>query len=1126
MAVTQGLIRRISGPLVIAEGMKGSRVYEVVEVGDERLIGEVIGVEGDRAIIQVYEDTTGLKVGEPVYGTGHPLAAELGPGLIGSIFDGIQRPLPILEELTGIFIKRGVKVAPLPREKKWFFKPVIRKGAKVGPGDILGVVEETSIFQHKIMVPPGIHGVVESIVPEGEYTITDTIAVINGKEISMLQKWPVRRPRPYKEKLEPEEPLITGQRVIDFLFPLAKGGKAAIPGGFGTGKCILPGTPVLLGDWSIKTIDEIFRDVKGGDPDPSAKEEIVRVKNKEIYVYAFDGRRFRRAKVTHIYRGYTEKIVRVKTASGRILEVTPVHKLPVYSPRGYVKFIEAYLLKPGDYLVIPRLLPSNVFETKLPIEELAVYDDLTSRDEEVNEKVRKLLKRLSNKELIKISRETGLAISTLKAIGYKKTPINLKLMIYLRKNYVLDIDFPRHLGVVRSRKTVKIPKRLTRELAELLGLILSDGSVIGKKLLFFNNDEVLRKRFSELVYRVFGVKGKEKYCNTVYCVEVDSIIISRYLRILGIPENKKSRNASIPECILKAPRELVASFLKGYYLGDGTFYGNTIEFVSASRKIIHGLAYLLSKLGILYSVNFERSRLQITGLPELKKFYYTILNGIRGVGKVEKLREYINSVKENRLIRDVAPLSSSLLKLLYKIVSKRIFEKYGVHIGNYVYRKENTTRYGLAKLMTVTNIFSNHAARANITYQVVSRLKNILSMLKYVAFDKIEEVEIIPKKTIVYDLTVEDYHNFVGGYVPVIYHNTVTLQTLTKWSYVDAAIYVGCGERGNEMADALHSFRELVDPRTGKLLVERSVFIANTSNMPVAARETSVFLGVTIGEYFRDMGYHVLVVADSTSRWAEAMREISGRLEELPGEEGYPAYLGSRLASFYERSGHVIALGRPERRGSLTIMGAVSPPGADFSEPVTQATIRIIRALYALDVNLAYRRHYPAINWLSGYSLYIDNVESWWHKEVDPEWRKLREEALSILQKEAELEELVRLVGAEALPEEDKLVLEVARMIREDFLQQNAFHEIDAYCSPKKAALMMRAILLFYHNGLNAVRKGVTIEKIRTLSSRVKIARMKEIPNTGFEERFKELFDLINKEFDSLVKEVEVIGSL
>jgi len=399
-------------------------------------------------------------------------------------------------------------------------------------------------------------------------------------------------------------------------------------------------------------------------------------------------------------------------------------------------------------------------------------------------------------------------------------------------------------------------------------------------------------------------------------------------------------------------------------------------------------------------------------------------------------------------------------------------------------------------------------------------------MLTYVAFDKIEEVEIIPKKTIVYDLTVEGYHNFVGGYVPVIYHNTVTLQTLTKWSYVDAAIYVGCGERGNEMADALHSFRELVDPRTGKLLVERSVFIANTSNMPVAARETSVFLGVTIGEYFRDMGYHVLVVADSTSRWAEAMREISGRLEELPGEEGYPAYLGSRLASFYERSGHVIALGRPERRGSLTIMGAVSPPGADFSEPVTQATIRIIRALYALDVNLAYRRHYPAINWLSSYSLYIDNVESWWHKEVDPEWRKLREEALSILQKEAELEELVRLVGAEALPEEDKLVLEVARMIREDFLQQNAFHEIDAYCPPKKAALMMRAILLFYHNGLNAVRKGVTIEKIRTLSSRVKIARMKEIPNTGFEERFKELFDLINKEFDSLVKEVEVIGSL
>ncbi len=577
-----GLVYRISGPLVIAENMRGSKVYEVVEVGSDRLIGEIIGVEGDKAIIQVYEDTTGLRVGDPVYGTGYPLAAELGPGLISSIYDGIQRPLPVLEELVGFFVERGVKAAPLPREKKWHFIPTVKPGDKLGGGDIIGYVDETETVRHYIMVPPGIHGELKEIAPDGDYTITETVAVIDNHEIPMLQKWPVRKPRPYKEKLEPREPLITGQRVIDFFFPLAKGGKAAIPGGFGTGK-------------------------------------------------------------------------------------------------------------------------------------------------------------------------------------------------------------------------------------------------------------------------------------------------------------------------------------------------------------------------------------------------------------------------------------------------------------------------------------------------------------------------------------------------------TVTLQQLTKWSQVDIAIYVGCGERGNEMADALHSFRKLVDPRTGKPLVERSVFIANTSNMPVAARETSIFLGATIGEYFRDMGYHVLMVADSTSRWAEAMREISGRLEELPGEEGYPAYLGSRLASFYERSGHVKTIGKPERSGSLTIMGAVSPPGADFSEPVTQATLRIVRALYALDVNLAYRRHYPAINWLISYSLYVENVTEWWHKEIDKEWRSLRDRALAILQKEAELEELVRLVGAEALPEEDKLTLEVARMIREDFLQQNAFHEIDTYCPPGKAVLMMKAILLFYDMGLRALRQGITVDRMRELHSRVSIARMKEIPNKGYEPYFEKLFNEIRSDFEKLL---------
>jgi len=582
-----GRIWRISGPLVIAEGMRGAQVYEVVEVGEEALIGEIIGLEGDRAIIQVYEDTGGLTVGEKVVGTGKPLVAELGPGIVGTVYDGLQRPLSELEVLVGPFVRRGVRAHPLPRDKKWHFTPTIKPGEKVSGGDIIGVVSETPLIEHKVMVPPDVRGVVKEVIPEGDYTIEETIAVVecNGEkyELKMYHKWPVRRPRPSRKKLDPEEPLITGTRVIDYMFPLAKGGKAAIPGGFGTGK-------------------------------------------------------------------------------------------------------------------------------------------------------------------------------------------------------------------------------------------------------------------------------------------------------------------------------------------------------------------------------------------------------------------------------------------------------------------------------------------------------------------------------------------------------TVTLQQLTKWSHSQLNIYVGCGERGNEMADALHSFLKLKDPRSGRPLREKAVFIANTSNMPVAARETSVFMGITMGEYFRDMGYDVLLVADSTSRWAEAMREISGRLEEMPGEEGFPAYLGSRLAEFYERAGRVECIGKPPRIGSVTVVGAVSPPGADFSEPVTQNTLRIIQVLFALDVALANRRHFPAINWLISYSLYVDTVEKWWRK-LDPEWKEIRATAMRLLQEEAELQEIVRLVGPEALPEKDKLTLEIARMIREDFLMQSAFHEIDTYSPPEKTHLMMKTIIRFYEKAKNVLEMGITVDEIRKLPVKYRIARMKEIPYDKVEEEIKKIWRQMDQEFKKLVAE-------
>ncbi|MEM1933913.1 MAG: V-type ATP synthase subunit A [Desulfurococcaceae archaeon] len=584
-----GRIYRVAGPLVVAEGLK-SMMYEVVYVGDEGLIGEVIAIRGEKTYIQVYEDTTGLTPGERIVATGKLLSAELGPGLIGSIYDGLQRPEKEIGDVTkSIFIKRGLKISALNRSRKWFFKKEgsLRIGDRVGAGDIIGYVEETPVVIHKIMIPPNVSGVLKWVADDGDYTVNDTVAVVEKSgvehEVKLHQIWPIRVPRPYKSKLDPGEPLIVGLRVIDYMFPLSKGGKAAVPGGFGTGK-------------------------------------------------------------------------------------------------------------------------------------------------------------------------------------------------------------------------------------------------------------------------------------------------------------------------------------------------------------------------------------------------------------------------------------------------------------------------------------------------------------------------------------------------------TVALQEITKWSHADIAIFVGCGERGNEMSDALTSFLKLMDPRRNRPMMERSVFIANTSNMPVAARETSVFLGVTIGEYFRDMGYDVIMVADSTSRWAEAMREISGRMEEMPGEEGFPAYLSSRLAEFYERAGRVYSMGTPERTGSLTLIGAVSPPGGDFSEPVVRSTVRYVQSFYALDYSLATRRHFPAVNWLLSYSLYVPYVKEWWNKLTNGEWEDYRETAMKILQREAELSDIVRIVGPEALPEDDKLILEIARMIKEDFLQQSAYVPTDAYSPPEKDHLIMKTIITFYNKAREAVSRGIPVAKIRELKCRTLIARMKyHTLNELKESVFRDVMNTIEAEFAELM---------
>ncbi|MFH1328436.1 MAG: V-type ATP synthase subunit A [Candidatus Bathyarchaeota archaeon] len=582
---TVGKISKIAGPVVIAKNMLGSQMYELIKVGTEKLIGEVIKIEGDRVTIQVYEETNGLKPGEDVERTGKSLSVELGPGIIGQMYDGIQRPLTTIQELVGPFFKRGVSAPPLDRKKKWNFSPKIKIGEKVETGDVIGVVPETPLIEHKIIVPVGVQGKISEIVKEGEYNITDTIATIktsDGKaDIAMLQTWPVRKGRPYKVKVPPDTPLLTGQRIIDTFFTMAKGGQGAIPGGFGTGK-------------------------------------------------------------------------------------------------------------------------------------------------------------------------------------------------------------------------------------------------------------------------------------------------------------------------------------------------------------------------------------------------------------------------------------------------------------------------------------------------------------------------------------------------------TVMLHQLAQWADANVIIYVGCGERGNEMAEVLERFPLLKDPRSGQPLMTRTILVANTSNMPIAAREASVYTGITMGEYFRDMGYDVALMADSTSRWAEALREISGRLEEMPGEEGYPAYLASRLSEFYERAGRVQIQGSQSKLGSISVVGAVSPPGADFSEPVTQNTLRIIKVFWGLDKTLAERRHFPAINWLTSYSLYYDSLDEWFNKNVNPSWSPLRGKALEILQKEEELREIVRLVGPDALSESQRATLEAARMIREDYLMQSAYHPIDSYCSIEKCFHMLRVVLNFYDTLRKGVDRGILVKDILALPMVDEIARLKLIPSDKIDTACKEIEMKINDQFNSL----------
>jgi V/A-type H+/Na+-transporting ATPase subunit A len=1030
-----GTVARVSGPVVTAEGLPGAKMYDVVRVGELGLVGEIIRLVGDTCTVQVYEDTTGLRPGDKVENTGQALSVELGPGLLKSIYDGVQRPLDVLKENLGDFITRGFVAPPLDEKKQWEFTATAKVGSPVSSGAILGTVQETPLILHKIMVPPGVSGTLTAL-RSGSFTIRDTIGTVQtaagAQPLGLSQKWVVRIPRPVTQKLAPTIPLLTGQRVIDTLFPIAKGGTAAIPGPFGSGKCTSGETPVLLADGTIVPMEQLYAIAQeNGLRRDDGLDEWYELR-KPISVYSLVGNRLVQSESRTFYKGQSDALLQVKTRSGRRVRVTPVHRLFAVSPEGALREKMARDLKPGDYVASVRRIPSP------------------------------------------------------------------------NRNQRIAIELPRLRG---NGKKIRVPDRMSRDLAEFLGLFVAGGSFRqGCTVIFTNSDLQMLDRFLALARELFGFEGRivRRRDGRNADVLLYSTSLVQWLKTLGTGNSASTKR--IPPSVMGSSNDALGGFLLGYYLGDGGFSGAEVEFSTASAQLHNELVYALSRFGITsamskrwiggrsYARIFVRGALNIHRLFEVLRSDHS---------KVIHLQAYAESHRSNYSGGDIVPSAPEWIALQYDGRYRyETLKAAGLEIHSYIGNRE---RMGVR---TFLGMMDTDRLEPDLTWSsggpTAPRLSELLDTIYCDEIVEITEETSGPYD--VYDLCLPDYGgNFVGGFGGMLLHNTVAQQQLAKWADSDIVVYVGCGERGNEMTEVLATFPNLVDPKSKRPLMERTILIANTSNMPVAAREASVYTGITIAEYYRDMGYDVALMADSTSRWAEAMREISGRLEEMPGEEGYPAYLGRRVAEFYERSGRVVTLSPEGRPGSITVVGAVSPPGGDFSEPVSQNTLRVTRVFWALDAALASRRHFPSINWLNSYSLYTGDIEPWYRKEIGPDWTALRQKAVATLQQEAELQEIVQLVGVDALPEREKAVLDVSRMLREDYLQQSAYDDVDTYSSIQKQYRMLRAILSFGEKEQEAISKGATVLQLQKLPVRQKLSRMKWIPEADMTRTFDEL---------------------
>jgi V/A-type H+-transporting ATPase subunit A len=1007
-----GKILRIAGPVVIANGIEGAKMYDVVRVGEMGLVGEIIKMERDESTIQVYEDTSGIRPGENVESTGRPLSVLLAPGILKSIYDGIQRPLDVIKAQGGDFIRRGLYPDPVEMNKKWKFIPTVKKGDRVSSGDIVGIVNETSLIEHRIMVPNGLDGTIAEI-SDGEFSPTQTVATVSTKEgnreIPLGQYWPVRVPRPVKNKLPPNIPLVTGQRVIDSFFPVAKGGTVAVPGPFGSGKCVAGDTPILLADGSVMTIEELYNLYSRDGREITVEGEKFIEPHNPLELFTFDGMNVVKNSGTLLYKGRSESLFHIRLKSGREVRVTPVHKLFKIED-GKIKETAARELSVGDSI--------------LAVKEIFSTDTAPAKREK----------------------------------GNNFNP---------------------------NARQMKSP------IAEFLGYFSSSVTIGENDTIVLHSTDKVVTRFLKLCDAIFDAEGLKSITRD----PSGSIIIGNreitasLKRITGL---ERLDISSILRLMLRQPDKIIKEFLVAFAEANSSNMEGEVVIENESLEVNILFSYILTRAGEM----FERRVFTDHG----RKIY-----------RISFASKTLGSQSGKHVSGDGLP------------------EWRAMTAGSRIMDSGRTRGTAMSQLYEYegTSFSSPDSGELTAILQSsTSQMSNVDEVTEYVTSpqqtggygdvypDEIVYIEEQIGQFVVYDLSVPDGHNFVGGFGGIVLHNTVVQHQLAKWADSDVVVYVGCGERGNEMTEILTTFPELTDPKTGKPLMERTILIANTSNMPVAAREASIYTGVTIAEYFRDMGYNVALMADSTSRWAEALREISGRLEEMPGEEGYPAYLGRRVAEFYERAGSATVMSSNDRKGSVTIIGAVSPPGGDTSEPVSQNTLRVTRVFWGLDASLAQRRHFPSINWLSSYSLYSSELRKWFDDNVSKEWYSSYSRSMEILQEESELQEVAQLVGYDALPENEKEVLDIAKSIREDFLQQSAFDEVDTYCSLKKQLLMLKSILHMDILEKYAVSKGVTVSDLDSLSFKEKLSRFKEVP----EGKVDEYFETLSKEMEEEIK--------